>query len=98
MNAGEAIANGFADQVDGNRRIAACAFDLGVFDRIPKDFIKQQTALDKRQLENALRDAGYSRKEAKELAIGPQREADTVDVTELAEVLKNNIAKFGGNK
>ena len=99
MNAAEAVMHGFMDQVDGNRRLAACAWDLGVFDALPENFLKQQSALDKRSLENALRDAGYSRTAAKEIASGPQREAEnTDDLGELAEALKANIAKIGESK
>ena len=96
MNAREAVLHGFMDEIDANRRqMAACAFDLQCFDNLPDNFLKQQTALDKRELENNLRDAGYSRSKAKEIATGPQREAEnTLDLSEIADALKTNIAKM----
>jgi ATP-dependent Clp protease protease subunit len=99
MNAAEAVMHGFMDQVDGNRRLAACMFDTSVFDNLPESFLKQQSAADKRNLEKGLRDAGYSRSEAITLASGPRRDADSdAELSELAEALKTNLAKMETSK
>lgn len=97
MNAAESIMHGFMDQIDGNvRKMAACAYDLSLFeDSLPESFLKKQTALSKRELEKGLRDVGYSRAEAKEIVTRPRREDEnTPALDEIAEVLKQNIAKM----
>lgn len=98
MNAAEAVSHGFMDQIDGNRRLAACAWDLQVFDGIPDNFLKQQSALDKRTLESSLRDAGYSRAEAKQIAAGPRRDDENSAYDELADLINRNIATLGDTK
>lgn len=100
MDAREAVGYQFVDEIDANRRVmAACAFDLNLFaDSLPEAITKQQTALDKRALEKNLRDAGYSRTQAKTIASGPQHDAENTALDELAETLKQNIAKIGATK
>ncbi len=80
MTAEEAVAQGFADQVEEAKQIAAALvrpgvlaingqeFDLGHFANPPQfPEAEVQAALTKRVAEKALRDAGFSRDQAKKL-------------------------------
>jgi ATP-dependent Clp protease, protease subunit len=64
MDGDESVEKGFADALLEESKAAACAFDLDMFDGIPKDFMRLQTALKKRAEEKNLREAGSSRAEA----------------------------------
>lgn len=64
FNAEEAVEHGFADAIAGEATKAKASFDLSVFSRVP-DALKAGAHPTKRDLERTLRDAGYSRSEAK---------------------------------
>lgn len=100
MSADEAVDLGFADEINGNARLAACVFDLGLFDNLPDAFLRQQSALSKRTLESDLRDVGWSKAEATRIASGPRRdsEGDEADDAELADLINANIAKLENTK
>lgn len=74
----EAYELGFADEVEENKKAAACAFDVLFADSINDNLQIRLDSSRKRQLENALRDAGYTRSEAKAIASG-QRDAVSND-------------------
>ena len=71
-----AVVDGWADEIIENKKAAACAFDLGIFDNIPENIKNLSNANKKRNLEASLRDAGWSRNEAKRLAAGPEHRDD----------------------
>ncbi len=90
MTGREAFDMKFADEVSENKRLAACSFDLDIFDKLPPHFKKISDANTKRNLEESLRDAGYSIQQAKKLAAGPDNQRDA-DIAEIAALLKSNI-------
>lgn len=86
MSAEEALEMGFVDEISGEADMAACAKFIPVMNKagyrhIPKDIQAKKEPPTTRDAEKALRDAGYSRKQAKEiLAEGLkdyQRDADS---------------------
>jgi len=92
MDGGEAVENGFATEMAEGQKIAACAWDLKILSGVPESFHKIQKAMDKRDIEAALRDAGWSNSEAKRYAAGP-RDAVEDDAGIIAE-LKRNIERL----
>jgi ATP-dependent Clp protease protease subunit len=74
----EAVEMGFATQLVENKKLAACAFDVLFADK-ESSFNKKISADNKRQLEKNLRDAGYSRTEAKKITNGQWDAAQSVD-------------------
>lgn len=89
MTGRESLDFGFADEVTENKKLAACAFDLDIFDNLPAHIKSIANATRKRSLEDALRDAGYSRHDAVKIASGPRSESG--DDVELAAMLRANI-------
>lgn len=86
FSAEEALAANFIDAVGDEASLAAVAqFDLSIFGRTPERFaaaLAQETVPVIRTVERALRDAGFSRSSAKQmasaaLAVGSPREADS---------------------
>ncbi len=71
----DALELGLADEIIENKKAAACVFDLNIFESVPEHHMKLNIAKNKRNLEQALRDAGYSHSEAKKIA-GGQRDAE----------------------
>ena len=86
MLGAEALELGFVDEVEEDARLVACAFDLNVFNVLPKNAVHIRSANEKRKLENNLRDAGYSRQEAKRLSAGPDAGPANCDDSETAEL------------
>ena len=76
LNAEETVKLGFADRIDENSDESALAemtkFDLSIFSKVPDVLKNKQSKLPtERELEDVLRDAGYSRTQAKSiLAVG----------------------------
>lgn len=72
LNASDAIAQGFADSLDGAGDSAVSnKFDLSVYRNAPRELRgagERPAAEPKRDIERALRDAGFSRSEAKAMA------------------------------
>lgn len=93
MTGKEAFEMKFADEVVENKKLAACAFDLDMFDNLPQHLKQISIANNKRSLENALRDAGYSIQQAKTIAAGPDNQRDA-DIADIKALLKSNIDKF----
>lgn len=83
FNADEAVAAGFADSIDHadddskkEAEDALAEFDLSVFSRTPERLIAaRRSEPTKRDAERALRDAGFSRREAKAVAALVKSEA-----------------------
>jgi len=94
INGSEAKEMGFADEVLENKKIAACAGDLSIYDNIPKRHIKAQEILkksmNKRELEESLRDLGYSKSEALNIISRRKEEAENLsDSGEQLEILNS---------
>lgn len=64
MDGEKAVSLGFATELLAESKIAACSFDIDLFENMPEDFKKYQNALKKRAEEKSLREAGLSRAEA----------------------------------
>ncbi len=75
----EALDMGFADEVIENKKAAACAFDLDIFESVPEHHKKFSESIKKRSIEESLRDAGWSRKEALKIASGPKPDQRDVE-------------------
>ena len=88
----EAVEMGFATSVPEGLKIAALKWDKNLLPGIPDSFNRIQSALNKRDAETVLRDAGWSVAEAKRLAAGP-RDAEK-DNAELCRLLAENIKIF----
>jgi len=88
MTGSEAMELGFTDELVKNKKLAACAFDLGIFDNLPPHLLNISNATRKRSLEDALRDAGYSRHDAVRIASGPRSESGAGD---LEAAIRRNI-------
>ena len=88
----DAVDMGFATEIIEGAKIAALKFDKNLLPGLPESFNKMQSALNKRDIEAALRDAGWSISEAKKLASGP-RDAEN-DEAEILKALANNIEMF----
>lgn len=69
LDANRCLELGLCDTVRENMKAAAC-IGLDVFDRLPEPLRRMENAGRKRDLESALRDAGYSIAEAKTIASG----------------------------
>lgn len=67
INGIDALEMGFATEIEENKKMAACAFET-LFAEDVKGFNNKIVADGKRTLEKSLRDAGYSRTEAKTIA------------------------------
>lgn len=76
ISASDALELGLCTEVIENAKAAAC-IGLDVFDELPESLRRLGSAMDKRVLENSLRDAGYSASMAKLIASG--RAAVTAD-------------------
>lgn len=85
----EAMGLGFATEIAEGQKISACAWDLKILSGLPERFHRIQNAMNKRDIEAVLRDAGWSNTEAKRLAAGP-RDAESDDAGIIA-ALKRNI-------
>jgi ATP-dependent Clp protease protease subunit len=94
MTGKEALELGLTDKVVENKHAMNIAFDLSLLPNPPESLVKTQNAERKRNLEDALRDAGYSRAEAKRLAAGPRRDADEGCENELANSIRENIKRI----
>ena len=94
MNGEQSVDMGFADELVEDAKIAACAFDLEMFDFIPEGFKNHQKALQKRSKERAMRDAGSSRSEAAR-SVSDRVEIDEPVVTQadISNALKMEIEK-----
>jgi len=86
MTAEEALEMGFIDAIDKNtddEKARATMFDLSVFANVPETLSEMKATkkdLNQRDLEKSLRDAGYSRNQAKEIVakvFQDEREAQT---------------------
>lgn len=78
MDGAKAVELGFADGVVNSSKTVASNFarlPLSAIPGVPDDVVKRQAAIEKRRQENALRDAGLSRHEAKEAISRSEREA-----------------------
>jgi ATP-dependent Clp protease, protease subunit len=84
----QAIGMGFATELAEGQKIAACAWDLKILSGLPERFHRLQNAMNKRDIETVLRDAGWSNAEAKRIASGP-REVENDDAGIIAELKKN---------
>jgi ATP-dependent Clp protease protease subunit len=92
INAADAKKMGFATEVLEDSKIAACLFDLNIFDNIPDKFKKLQNALQKRQKEKALRDAGHSKNDAKkELSDSYRQERDALMKSEASKCFVGKV-------
>lgn len=89
LDGSEAVENGIATEILDGQKIAACAWDLKILSGLPERFHKMQNAMNKRDIEAALRDAGWSNTEAKRLAAGP-RDAEN-DEAGIIAILQRNI-------
>ena len=95
MDADRAVRLGFASEVMEDMKAAACAFDLDIFDNLPGGFIRYQNALKKRASEQALRDAGLSRAEAKRRASETETESTTEEIQKQAQnAIQKEIQKW----
>jgi ATP-dependent Clp endopeptidase proteolytic subunit ClpP len=93
FNAEEALAYGLVDEVSPGLKMAACAFDLSGLN-LSDDFLRIQEALRKRESENALRDAGLSREEAKAMVSEQARRDAASRTRDLAmETLNKELRK-----
>lgn len=92
MDGKEAVKKGFATEEVEGVKIAALKWDRNILPGMPDSFNKLQNALEKRDLESVLCDAGYSRSEAKRIAAGP-RDAKKEE-SEILEALAKNILIF----
>jgi ATP-dependent Clp protease, protease subunit len=90
MDADQAVTLGFATEIAEDMKAAACAFELDIFDKLPSGFVRYQNALKKRASEQALRDAGLSRAEAKRRAAGTETDNNA---EELQKQAQNAITK-----
>jgi len=95
MSADEAMEFGFVDEISGKMDMAACskfvpAMQKAKFKNIPGDLSGEKEVLTAKDAEKALRDAGYSRKQAKEiLAKGYPGYLRDADEPEPAPVLRD---------
>lgn len=76
INGIDALEMGFADEVEENKKLAACAFET-LFAEDVKGFNNKIVANNKRSLENSLRDAGYSKSQA--IAIANRSESVSIN-------------------
>jgi len=88
IDSNEAAEMGFATAVIESAKIAALKFDRNLLPGLPDSFNKMQSALNKRDIEAALRDAGWSISEAKKLAAGPR---DAENDSEILKAIARNI-------
>jgi len=95
MTADEALEMGFIDEISGEVDMAACArfvpaMQKAKFQHIPKGIAAKKDRPTAKDAEKALRDAGYSRKQAKEiLAKGYSDDLRDADEPEPAPVLRD---------
>ena len=99
LTSDEAAEMGFVDEITGRMDMAACAKFLPVMQKanyknIPRDLACENKAPEnERDLENALRDAGYSRKEAKSIIAfgfkGLLRDAEPPEPPKVEEPLRD---------
>jgi hypothetical protein len=95
MTADEALEMGFIDEISGEVDMAACArfvpaMQKAKFQHIPKGIAAKKERPTAKDAEKALRDAGYSRKQAKEiLAKGYSDDLRDADEPEPAPVLRD---------
>jgi ATP-dependent Clp protease protease subunit len=94
FTADEAVAFGLADAIKDDNAKAAALFDTSMFKNMPSTL--------KRQIENSLRDAGMSRREAKAAltdgfdpdALRDAAQTDQQRDAEMAEIIKKLISAF----
>lgn len=91
FEAADAVELGLATEAAEDIKIAACAWSLDILSGVPERFTKIQKAKEKRDVEKALRDAGFSASEAKRMAAIAHRE-DAQEDADIAALLKSNIA------
>lgn len=84
FTAEEAVEAGFADRVDDDKADldAAARFDLSVFSHVPNEFTGRDQKSPPKELERLLRDAGYSRSEAKAFVAEGRKALNQRDVDE----------------
>lgn len=70
LDAERCAALGVCDEIEENVKAAAC-IGADMYQNAPEGLLKYSEAAEKRTLETALRDAGYSRKDAAKIAAGP---------------------------
>ncbi len=101
MTADEALEMGFVDEISGEMDMAACAKFVPVmakagFKHIPESIAAKKEKPTAKDAEKALRDAGYSRKQAKEILAkgypGDLRDADEPEVLRDAEPKKDRVS------
>lgn len=82
MHGEEALQLGFVDESIGNKKVAACVCDLSNFKNVPDEILKAQQnykkSMNKRDVEEGLRDLGYSKTEALNI-VSRKKEADLSD-------------------
>lgn len=94
LTAKEAKDKGFIDTiVDG--KSAKAQFDLSMFAHVPDGFDAEGHEPTEREKEKALRDVGYSLKEAQALLAGRR---DSKGIDSIATELKKTISLFGGKQ
>ena len=91
FDAADAVELGLATEAAEDIKIAACAWNLDILSGEPERFKKIQKAKEKRNVEKALRDAGFSANEAKRMAAITHRD-DAQEDADIAAILKTNIA------
>ena len=96
LSAERCLELGLATEVVENKKAAACS-GIDIFGAIPEPLAKMNDAARKRDLESALRDAGYSAAKAKQIASGPVRDAgeETGSWRDVMELWKNEINRKG---
>jgi ATP-dependent Clp endopeptidase proteolytic subunit ClpP len=77
IDGNQGVEMGFVDELIENKKAAACAFDLSMFNKVPERLEKRNKAMTKRELEKGLSDLGYSNKEAMEIVAGPKSQSDS---------------------
>jgi len=96
MSGSVAAELGFIDEVVDGEKVAACVFELDedILPNLPENFKKIQNAIQKRNKEKDLRDAGLSRSEAKtKLAEEQQRDAEKTNSDSDYNEQNKNIIK-----
>lgn len=96
LTASEAKEKGFINTIIESGTAAKAEFDLSIFGNVPDDLIDQHKQPTERQLERALRDAGFSRADAKALLAGRQK-PDQVSIDLIASA-KKTLEIIGGMK
>lgn len=104
FDAQEAKTHGFIDAIDGQSKTPVDAFDLSVFNKIPPKLLAREAEEPTiRDTETALRDAGFSRTEARRMAsaamaarIRNPREEEA-GISPVSTELKDAFAQLGNH-